>query len=175
MKFEGTVSADSKTLSLTISGPTAADSNPQKSKFDLTAQHINFANVRPAIVYTGYLEWAGYRQREMMTIVTPYGVTKGAFFGLYYRWAQDPTQLETVCDTEGFSGEFQEVEPSSDCITATHQRTVTKKDDGPSVTFKYTFTFDNSLKKGSLRVEKSNNGSSEPSSEDSKFEVAYEA
>ncbi|PIL37680.1 hypothetical protein GSI_01374 [Ganoderma sinense ZZ0214-1] len=153
--FEGTVSPDLKTLSLTMDYPAGS---PIGEPFSLTAMHTNHANVRSAMVYTGNLDWVPYARGEMMTIVVPYGVTKDAFFGLYYRWNQDPTRSRANVNA-AVNGVFQNVNvESSGRITATYK--------DPNYT--YSFTFGD--RKGSLVLSNIRRGDV---SDDAHFVVAY--
>ena len=90
--------------------------------FDLAATHVNVKNAPPVVVYTGSLEWRPYAMAEMVTIVVPYGVTKDAFFGIYYQWTRDPFN-EIPKKNVAINGRFQDVEvnSSSGCIKATYQ------------------------------------------------------
>ena len=125
--FDGLVAANFQTLSLTINdrlGPCLP--------FDLAATHINVKSAPPVVVYTGCLKWPPFAAEEMVTLVVPYGVTKDAFFGIYYQWTKDPFN-EIPKKNVAINGRFQDVEvdSSSGCIKATYQ------EEG----FKYDFEF----------------------------------
>ena len=51
--FDASVSADYKTLSVTMGSPCVCTSS---GPFDLSAMHINTASIRSAVVYTGKLQ-----------------------------------------------------------------------------------------------------------------------
>ena len=88
--------------------------------FNLTARHINPANIRSIVVYTGTLEWSSYAVNEMVTLVVPYGVTDGSFFGLYHEWTVGADGVEKANDP--VSGVFQDVKYGVDgTITAVYK------------------------------------------------------
>ncbi|PIL37679.1 hypothetical protein GSI_01373 [Ganoderma sinense ZZ0214-1] len=156
--FDGTMAGDCQTLCLIMVYPSETglvESDP----FTLTAMHTNTSNVRSGIVYTGNLEWAPNAAEEMVTIVVPYGVTEGAFFGLYYQWTMSPLkhvpkQNVAVC------GVFQDVKiESNGTITTTYK--------DAEYTYKFTFC---SNKKGFFVVSHNRNGSR---SDDNAFTFAY--
>ena len=80
--------------------------------FNLAATHINPASLHSTVVFTGTLEWLPYAKREMTTLVVPYGVTEGAFFGLYHQWSIDPTGVEKT--NAPVNGVFQNVKYAAD-------------------------------------------------------------
>lgn len=98
----------------------------------LTATHKNVTKVPSVVVYTGHLKWSPHANQEMTTLIVPYGVTDGAFFGLYYQWTKDPVD-NTPKRNVAIRGRFKDVEVwRSGRITATYE-------EGD---YKYEFTFD---------------------------------
>ena len=68
-------------------------------------------------MYTGTLEWFSYAKTEMTTLVVPYGVADGAFFGLYHQWTVDAKGVHKA--NAPVNGVFQEVRYGADgTITA---------------------------------------------------------
>ncbi|PIL37633.1 hypothetical protein GSI_01327 [Ganoderma sinense ZZ0214-1] len=149
--FDVTVTADYKTLTMEMRGQTNT-SGP----FDLAATHINPTNIPSTTVYTGSLEWFSYAKGEMTTLVVPYGVTEGAFFGLYHQWTVDGQGVEKA--NAPVNGVFQNVEYLADGSTTA----VYKAD-----YYTYSFTFNG--KAGSFVL---SNPQGEKS-QDNKFAVAY--
>ena len=79
--------------------------------FDLAAMHINPADIRSVVVHTGKLEWLSYAKDEMITLVVPYGVAEGEFFGLYHQWTVDAQGVEKA--NVRVNGVFQNVQFSA--------------------------------------------------------------
>ncbi|PIL37640.1 hypothetical protein GSI_01334 [Ganoderma sinense ZZ0214-1] len=149
--FDVTLTADFKTLTMTIRSQ-ATTSGP----FDLAVTHINPANIRSTTVYTGSLEWFSYAKGEMTTLVVPYGVTEGAFFGLYHQWTVNAEGVEKA--NARINGAFQNVEYHADgSTTAVYKANY----------YTYTFTFNG--KAGSFVL---SNPKGEKS-QDNKFVTAY--
>ncbi|PIL37650.1 hypothetical protein GSI_01344 [Ganoderma sinense ZZ0214-1] len=151
--FDAEVTADRKTLFLTMRNPSGSVAGPT----DLAAMHVNPARVRSATVYTGRLEWYSYAKNELTTLVVPYGVAEGAFFGLYHQWTVDAAGVEKA--NHPVNGVFQDVEYHADGTT-------TAKFSASYYT--YSFTFNG--KGGSLVLANPRGGISEGN----KFVVAYE-
>ena len=109
-----TVTADFKTLTVTMRSPKGDISDP----FNLGATHINPTNIPSTVVYTGRLgQWFSYAKDETTTLVVPYGVAEGAFFGLYHQWTVDAKGVEKA--NMPVSGVFQDVKIGTDgSITA---------------------------------------------------------
>ena len=128
-------------------------------EFDLPATHINVAEVRSVVVYTGTLNWSTHAREEMATIVVPYGVTRDAFFGLYHQWTKDPFN-NAPKQNVAIDGRFQDVkvEPNGD-ISATYTGT----------THTYRFRFNE--KKGTFILSKNRGGEW---SNDNSFALAYQ-
>ncbi|PIL37684.1 hypothetical protein GSI_01378 [Ganoderma sinense ZZ0214-1] len=135
--FYAIVNPDFQTLSLTMLDSTGFAG----STFDLAASHLNGATVHSAVVYTGSLQWFQHAKEEMMTLVVPYSVSEGAFFGLYYQWTQGPPPNGSPKQNVAIKGKFQQVSP----VSSDGQITATFEEGG----FKYQFTF-SSDKGGSL-------------------------
>ena len=118
--FDGAITTNFETLSLTMFDAAGAQASDE---FDLPATHINVAEVRSVVVYTGTLNWSTHAREEMATIVVPYGVTRDAFFGLYHQWTKDPFN-NAPKQNVAIDGRFQDVkvEPNGD-ISATYTGT----------------------------------------------------
>ncbi|KAM5542419.1 hypothetical protein V8D89_003878 [Ganoderma adspersum] len=151
--FQATVTADYKTLNLTMRNPGGNTSEP----FDLLTMHINPTAARSAVVYMSMLDYYSYAKSEMATLVVPYGVTTGAFFGLYHQWTVDSGGSEKT--NHAVDGVFEDVWYGADgSITASFN-------DGY---YSYNFTFNG---KGSSWVLSNPRGGKSP---DNKLTVAYE-
>nr|VWO96343.1 Glyoxaloxidase 1 [Ganoderma boninense] len=151
--FDAELTADHNTLFLTMRNASGNVAGP----IDLAAMHINPANVPSTTVYTGRLEWYSYAKGEMTTLVVPYGVTNGAFFGLYHQWTVDSGGVEKA--NHPVNGVFQNVKYGADgTITASFKASY----------YTYNFTFNG--KDGSLVLANPNGGISEGN----KFAVTYE-
>lgn len=150
--FDATVTADNKTLSVTMRNPKGDTSGP----FDLAAMHINPTSIPSTVVYTGALEWYSYAKGELTTLVVPYGVAEGAFFGLYHQWTVDAKGVEKA--NAPVNGVFQDVKYGADgTVTAAFKTGY----------YSYSFTF--SGKEGSFVLSNPKGDKSQ----DNKFAVAY--
>ena len=153
--FDASVADDYKTLTLTMRNPRGNTSEP----FSLSAMHINPASVRSAAVYTGALEWSSYAKSELTTLVVPYGVANGAFFGLYHQWTVDSGGIQKA--NHPVNGVFEDVAIAPD-------GSVTAKFSAPYYT--YTFSFSADLRDGKWVL--SNPGGAK--SRDNKLALTYE-
>nr|VWP02013.1 Glucose transporter rco-3 [Ganoderma boninense] len=152
--FEATVTTDYKTLTLTMRNPGGSVSKP----FALTAMHINPTNIPSTVVYTGRLEWFSYAKEEMTTLVVPYGVAEGLFFGLYHQWTVDAKGVQNANHT--VNGVFQDVQYGADgTTTASFQ----------AAYYAYHFTFNGKDSSGSFVLKNPTGGTSEGN----KFAMAY--
>ncbi|KAM5542417.1 hypothetical protein V8D89_003876 [Ganoderma adspersum] len=150
--FSAAVTTDYKTLTLTMHNPKGEVSAP----FDLGATHINPTAIPSTVVYTGALEWFSYAKTETTTLVVPYGVFEGAFFGLYHQWTVDAKGVEKA--NMAINGVFQDVKYGADgSITASFKGGY----------YTYSFTFNG--KEGSWVL---SNPKGEKS-QDNKFAVTY--
>ncbi|KAM5542425.1 hypothetical protein V8D89_003884 [Ganoderma adspersum] len=153
--FDASVAADYKTLTLTMRNPGGNTSEP----FDLLAMHINPTAVRSTAVYTSALDYYSYAKGELATLVVPYGVTAGAFFGLYHQWTVDSGGSEKT--NHAVNGVFEDVQYAADgTVTATF---------GASY-YSYSFTFGADGKGGSWVLSNSRGGKSP----DNKLALTYE-
>ncbi len=151
--FTTVVSADFKTLTVTMRSPKGDTSDP----FSLGATHINPTSIPSTVVYTGRLgQWFSYAKDETTTLVVPYGVAEGLFFGLYYQWTVDAKGVEKA--NAPINGVFQNVQYGAD-------GSITAKFDSGYYTFNFTF----SGKQGSFVL---SNPKGDKSA-DNKFALAY--
>ncbi|KAI1791068.1 hypothetical protein LXA43DRAFT_451172 [Ganoderma leucocontextum] len=151
--FSATVTADFKTLTVEMRNPKGDASGP----FDLGVTHINVTNIPSTVVYTGRLEWYSYAKDEMTTLVVPYGVAEGNFFGLYHQWTVNAQGVEKA--NAPINGVFQDVKIEADGrITAKFSASY----------YTYTFTFGG--KEGSFVL---SNPKGDKSG-DNKFALAYD-
>ncbi|KAM5542436.1 hypothetical protein V8D89_003895 [Ganoderma adspersum] len=156
--FDATVTTDYKTLTLKICGQGGSFAGP----FELAAAYINPANIRSTVVYTGTLEWLSYAKGEMTTLVVPYGVAEGAFFGLYHQWTISAYGVKKA--NVRVNGVFQDVKYGADGrITASFKAQY------------YTYSFTFSGRDGSfvLSESESNPNRAKSQSQDNKFALAY--
>ena len=150
--FDATVTADYKTLTLTMHDLGGNSSSP----FDLAAMHINPTSIPSAVVYAGRLDFLGYAKAEMATLVVPYGIAEGAFAGLYFQWTVDGAGVPKA--NHPINATFQDVVRAADgTVTAAIS-------DG---FYTYSFTF--SDKRGSFVMSNPKDGTSP----ENKFAVAY--
>ena len=68
----------------------SADGTRNKASDTLKAVHVNTTKIPSVVVYTGRLKWRPYAHDEMVTLVVPYGVVEGGFFGLFHQWTSTP-------------------------------------------------------------------------------------
>ena len=150
--FDGNVTDDNKTLTLTMRNPGGSVSQP----FSLDAMHINPTDIRSVTVYTGRLDWLSYAKDEMTMLVVPYGIAEGMFFGLYHQWTVDANGVEKA--NVRVNGVFQDVVYGADgTVTASFKAEY----------YTYSFTFNG--KEGSFVL---SNPSGDKSG-DNKFALAY--
>ena len=124
--------------------------------FALAAMHINPTNIPSTVVYTGALEWYSYAKGELTTLVVPYGVTDGVFFGLYHQWTVDAKGVQKA--NAPVNGVFQNVKYAADGST--------------TATFNggyYTYSFTFNGKRGSFVLSNPKGDKSQ----ENKFAVAY--
>ncbi|KAI1791099.1 hypothetical protein LXA43DRAFT_1013480 [Ganoderma leucocontextum] len=151
--FDATVTADFKTLTVEMRNPKGDVSGP----FDLGVTHVNPTNIPSTVVYTGRLGWYSYAKDEMTTLVVPYGVAEGNFFGLYHQWTVNAQGVEKA--NASINGVFQDVKIEADGrITAKFSASY----------YTYTFTFNG--REGSFVL---SNPKGEKSG-DNKFALAYD-
>ena len=124
--FDVGVSADYKILTVTMRNP----SNNTTGPFELAAMHINPTNIPSTVAYIGRLEWLSYANNEMVTLVVPYDVAEGVFFGLYHEWTVDTNGVKKA--NAPVNGVFQDVKYAADGSTTA---VFTAED------YTYTFTF----------------------------------
>ena len=105
-------------------------SNNTTGPFELAAMHINPTTIPSTVVYIGRLEWLSYANNEMVTLVVPYGVAEGIFFGLYHEWTVDTKGVKKA--NAPVNGVFQDVKYAADGTTTA----VLKAED-----YTYAFTF----------------------------------
>ncbi|KAI0677669.1 hypothetical protein C8Q78DRAFT_1066139 [Trametes maxima] len=84
--FEGGVSADLKTVLVTMREPRTYSSSPQ---ITLQLQLSDVCCVPSTEVFTGKLNFLDYAVDEMITLVIPNGIANGEPVGMYWEWTKD--------------------------------------------------------------------------------------
>lgn len=82
--FEGTISADLNSLSLTMSDPL-----DHTGPVSLSLQFGNSGRVPSTSVFTGKLDYLSYSKNEMLTFIIPGEMAKGEPVVLSYQWTVD--------------------------------------------------------------------------------------
>ena len=125
----------------------SADGTRNKTSDTLKAVHINTPKIPSVVVYTGRLKWNPYAHNEMVTLVVPYGVVEGGFFGIFHQWTSTPDPNSATDDKENdqFVAAFAQV-------TIGAEGTITAQGVVPKSTFTCNLTFSDNMKKGSFTL-----------------------